>query len=143
MRQARDTFLHYLADNLPQYTVRNVRRDSNDHGLLNLAENSINITFVADQMKVTESRLLISISIVHSEELSAVDMMDDTTNLLQASGTAPILDYSNPISPQVVGGNLWWDTNLIKFKPLYSELYSHFGCTLTARYHNQFTLGVA
>lgn len=136
MREARDTFLHYVADNLPQYKVRNVRRDTNNPGLMELAENAINITFIADSMTVTESQLHISVSIIHIEELTAVQMMHDLTGLLQASGTAPLLDYTNPTAPQPLGGNLWWDTNLIKFKPLYSELFSQFGLKITARYHN-------
>lgn len=137
MRNARDTFLHYVADNLPQWEVRNIRRDTNNPSLMNLGDNCINIKFNGDYLSVIQSLLLVSISVIHSEELVAVQIMHDITNLLQASGTAPILDYTNPISPIVVGGNLWWDTNLIKFKPISSDLYSQYSCALSVRYHNQ------
>lgn len=138
MRNVRDSFLHYVADNLPQYEVRNVRRDTNNPGLSDLGENAINICFVGDTLSVVESCLYVSISVVHNEELTAVQMMADVTHLLQSSGTTPVLDYSNPTSPQIVGGNLWWDTKSIKFKPIFSELYTQRGCTMTAHYQNPF-----
>jgi hypothetical protein len=136
MRSARDTFLHYLSDNLPGLTVNFVRRDSTNPNNSKPKINAVNVTFFNDLLSTHISRLQVSVDTLYNDELQAIDAVQQVVALLQAAAMTPELDYTVPAAPVATGTNIYWNPFTITFKTVGSDVYFHYSCTLTISHHN-------
>ena len=124
MRHARDTFLHYLADNLTGLTVNNVRFDSTRPSHNQLMQNSINIEFINDRLNVSsQNALQLSLDAIYDDELKALDAVRQLWALLAKTEITPLLSYDSSLtSPTKLGPMLRWSSKAVKFNKLVSDL---------------------
>src|SRR6187401_103073 len=111
MRATRDTFLHLLYDNLPGRTIWAIRRASSDPARSKLKENAINIHFLNSRPHVHVATQLVSIDVLHAEELTAVDMTQEVWELLSSAFYTPKYDYTDPNNPVLTGQNIYWEND--------------------------------
>lgn len=137
MRNARDTFLHLIADNLPQYTVHNVRRDVARPQQSQLAANAINIEFYYDKLSVIESGLQAAIDVIYDDELVTINVVEGLSRILNYTEYTPLKSYAASITEPVhLGTNLRWSSKQIKFSKLVSDLYFRYNCRLYLMYND-------
>lgn len=130
MRATRDTFLHFLSDNLTGLTVRNVRKSSDNPSLSKLADNAVNVQFLTSRPHVHIAEQLVSIDVIHEDELTAVDMTQQVYELLSSAYYTPKYDYTNPSAPVATGQNIMWSKD-ISFRPIDNDPYRmHFNLTM-------------
>jgi hypothetical protein len=132
IRATRDTFLHYLNDNLPALTVHNLRVDKNDPKLNEIMLNAINITFHNNDFSGPSnlSQTLVTIDVVNDLELNALDQAEQITQLLFKAAYAPLMDYTNPLAPvQIANERLFWNLSL-GFKVVHAENFFHMSALL-------------
>lgn len=135
MRATRDTFLHFLADNLTGRTVWPIRKSSTDPAKSKLKENAVNVQFLTMTQHMHIAGTLVSIDILHQDELTAVDITQEVWQLLSSAFYTPNYDYTNPNSPVATGENIYWDNDSVVFKPIdNSPNYMHFNCTMELRH---------
>ena len=134
MIDVRDSFLHFLADNLTPIIVNNVsvpilvhnvRRDVNSPANDNLLINALNIKFLNSDFSMNVSSLTVSIDVIYDDELQAAGVQHALFTLLSQAAYTPKLDYSNITNPVDVGYTVFWEPE-IKFKPISNMLYTHY-----------------
>jgi hypothetical protein len=132
VRQTRDTFLHFLSDNLASSSipVHNVRRDTQKPDSSLYKQNAVNIKFLNVTPEVHIGTTLVEICVIHVDELTALTWVKAVFDLLGAAYYTAKLDYSNPANPVSVGTNIYWDRN-INFGPVYNDSYFDYRCNLT------------
>lgn len=135
MLQARDTFLHFVSDSLAPnlIVVRNMRRDPDNPKLSEIQAPAVNIEFIGDDAQVLISSLLCNIDVVSDSERDCIGITEAVRFILLAAGYTPLIDYTT-LSP--TGGNLYWDVNSVKFRPVRDELFYRYSCTLRLNYHD-------
>lgn len=139
MRALRDTFLHYLSDNLSSLTVHNIRVDKDDPKLNEIMLNAINVTFHNMDFSGPGalSQCIATIDVVNDTELSATDQAEQVSQLLFTAAYAPLMDYTTPASPvQISNERLFWRLSL-SFKPVHSENFFHLSALLHLNVHFQ------
>jgi hypothetical protein len=131
MRSTRDTFTHFLADNLAPYsiTVKQIRLDANSPGQEILQANAVNVQFLNPEFTTQISSQLVAIDIVHEDELTALDWTQKTANLLLSAGYTPKLDYTIPASPVALGTNIFWNLTA-RFTPVTDGNYARFSAVV-------------
>ena len=137
IRAARDTFLRYLADNLPQLTIHNIRVDKDDPKLNEIMLNAVNVTFHnSDFVGPSElSQTLVTVDVINDDELVAIDQAEQISQLLFTAAFAPLMDYTVPASPVQIGNErLFWDLSL-RFKPVHAENFFHLSTLLHLEVH--------
>jgi len=135
MRSLRDTFLHFLADNLTDVPVHNIRRDKNDPGAGTPQNNAVNVEFLDTQPSTQIGRCVVCIDIINDNELDAVDWAESVFNVLGAAFMTPQLDYTDPANPVRTGTNLYWSREGVKFIPIPSDFYYRLSARLTVYFH--------
>lgn len=141
-RNVRDTWLHFLSDNLPGVVIWNVRRDTNvvmgtvSASQAQLKINAVNVCFVGDNLRTHISSVVASIDIAYDDELKAVEVVSKLYTILQAAAYTPLLDYSSD-TPVSTGGMLIWNPNAVNFKPVADELAYRRTCNLTLQYKTE------
>jgi hypothetical protein len=130
--QVRDSFLHYLADNLPDITIHPRRFDVNNPNSETLMEGAVNVEFfdITPHMHVSSQR--VALDVVYADEREAVSVMNQLWSVLVCL-QAPLKDYTIPASPVLTGQNMMWDK--VSFKRISSQYYCHYLCLLTLEYH--------
>lgn len=144
IRNMRDTFLHFLADNLPANSVHPVRWDKKKPEYNALQVSSLNVTFhdaVYSPKQPTSQ--FITLDILHDDELAALDLEESVVALLQLGGYTKLLDYSaasggsygstrfgvtsygDPGPQQVSNFLVFWNPESIKFRTVASADYFH------------------
>jgi hypothetical protein len=133
VRATRDTFLKFLADNLSE-TIHPVRRDPDkpDSDLLQMG--AVNVQFLNPDYSVHVSDQIVSIDVVHENELSALDMATNVWKLLSTRFYTPKYDYTVPSSPVALGDVIFW-SEPIRFRPVHSPKYFHLHCRLALKHH--------
>jgi hypothetical protein len=137
MRAAKDTFLHYLADNLPLLTYNNLRVDKQNPKLNEIMLNAVNITFHNMDFSGPSdlSALLVTVDVVNDSELIAGDQAEQISHLLFTAAFAPLMDYTIPSAPvQISNERLFWMLSL-RFKPVHSENFFHLSALLHLSVH--------
>lgn len=127
MRNTRDSFLHYLADNLPSFVIHNIRVDKTDPKLNQIMLNAINVTFHnTDILGPSQlSQYLVTIDVINDYELTALDQAEQVANLLFKNATSSLLDFTNPAAPVLLpGGQIFWNL-VLNFKTVHSENFYH------------------
>jgi hypothetical protein len=137
IRAARDTFLRYLADNLPSLTIHNIRVDKDDPQLNEIKLNAVNVAFHnADFAGPSElSQTLVTVDIINDDELIAIDQAEQVSQLLFKAAFAPLMDYTVPGSPVQIGNErLFWSLSL-RFRPVHAENFFHLSALLHLEVH--------
>lgn len=137
MRAARDTFLRYLADNLPSLTVHNIRVDKDDPKLNEIMLNAVNVAFHnSDFVGPGElSQALVTVDAIYDDELVAIDAVEQISRVLFTAAFAPLMDYTVPAAPvQISNERLFWDLSL-RFKPVHSENFFHLSALVHLAVH--------
>jgi hypothetical protein len=134
MRNARDTFLRFLADNLPSLTVNAIRRDMNDPNSDTLQNNAINIKFLSPTYDNQIAEQPVSIDILNDNELTALDWATQVWNLMSTRFYTPIYDYTTVATPVNTGYVLFWNRKM-RFSEIQAPYYSHLNCTITLNHH--------
>ncbi len=135
MRQIRDTFIHFVADNIAQYittstpTVNGVWRSSAEPNRDTLNTAAINISFLDGTYSTATVTQVCAIDVIHTDELTAVDWTDALWQLLSATCYTPQLDYSG-VSPVPTGKNVVWPIAGVRFKPIVDKYYFRQNCRL-------------
>jgi hypothetical protein len=132
MRSVRDTFLHFLADNLPGVTVRYVRKDPNDPSADNLAVNALNVQFLNVELGHIDTHQTV-LDLIYDTDEAALEAMQSAWEILKAGAYTPLLDYTVPSSPVAVGKLVFWDRNKVQFRKLYDDNHCRYSCTLPLR----------
>jgi hypothetical protein len=145
MIDVRDSFLHFLADNLQTVTVNNiivpiivhnVRRDLNVPASDQLSLDAINVKFLNTDYGMNVSSQTVSIDLCYNDELQAASVQTALFNLLRQAAYTPKLDYTNPTDPAVIGYQVFWEPG-IKFKPIHNMLYTHYHARLVLNTYQQ------
>jgi hypothetical protein len=124
IRNTRDTFLHFVYDNgITTHAVR-FEQDKPQNNILQVK--AVNVTFHDATYSTKEpSSHFVTLDILHSSELDALDLEEQLVVLLQKAGYTPLLDYSGP-SPVPVGNTkVYWDPTSIKFRTVAAADYFH------------------
>ena len=135
MRHERDTFLHYLADNISKYKIKNVRFDPAIPDSSRITSGAINVQFLSDNPQVQVGVMAVSIDCVADRELDVIDMADTVFKLLSLNSMCPQYDYTNPQNPVQLSGNIYWDANSLNFRPISDKLYCRYNSLLYLSYH--------
>lgn len=120
----RATFLHYLADNLSDLTVWNIRFDKNNTAQNEPQVNAVNVTFhnidLTGPSETNEA--LVTVDVIYDDELTAVAAAEEVANLLFTAAYAPLKDYSLSIPVQISNKLIFWKLS-IKFRPVHADNY--------------------
>src|SRR6185437_1838991 len=130
MRNTRDTFLHFLSDNLVGIPVRGVWRSPNVPDGDLIQNNSVNVTFLDGTFSTHVSKQLCMIDVVNSDELTAIDWTDTLWALLSLRCFTPQLDNTIPSAPVPTGSNVMWPMSNIRFTPIKDDYYFRYSCRL-------------
>jgi len=132
MRAARDTFLHYLADNLPDLSIHNIRVDKTDPKLNEIKINAVNVTLHNADFSGPSSlsQLLVTVDTIYESELDTMSAAEEISTLLFKAAYAPLMDYSNPSAPvQIANERAFWNVAL-GFKVVHAENFFHMSALL-------------
>ena len=132
MRACRDTFLHYLSDNLPSLTIHNLRVDKDDPKLNEIMLNAINVTFHNSDFGGPSdlSQQLVTVDVINDYELDAIDQAEQISQLLFKAAYAPLMDYSDPATPVQIGNErVFWNLAM-KFRPVHADNFFHVSALL-------------
>lgn len=134
---SRETFLHYLADNLSGLTVHNLRVDKNNPKLNEIMINAINVAFHnSDFAGPSElSQTLVTVDLVFEREIDAIAAGERVSRLLFTAAYAPLMDYTVPSVPVQVGKERMFWSLAMKFKPVHSENFYHMSALLHLNVH--------
>lgn len=133
MQKVMDTFLHFIADNLP-YTIHPIRHDSEDPSSSDLQLDAINIEFLDYRPQLGSSTLRVVLDVMYNDERTAVAVVETIYDLLSAAYYTELKDYAVPSSPVEVGSNVFWDRNNVSFSRISNDNYTHYSCILTLRH---------
>jgi hypothetical protein len=135
VRQIRDTFLRYIADNIGAgIPIHALRDDPQDPGAGVLQANAINISFLDVRLGngTAVSTMQVVLDVLNDDENTAVDWMAAVWGVLSAAFYARVKDYTNPSSPVATNKNITWET--VPFKRIASQVYTHYSCVLSLRF---------
>jgi hypothetical protein len=127
--------MHFVSDSLApnQVVVRNLRRDPDNPKQIEIQSPAVNIEFIGDDPQILVSSILCNVDVVSDLERDCISMTEAVRAVLQAAGYTPLIKYP---SLALAGGNLYWDVNSIKFRPVRDELFYRYSCTLRLMYHD-------
>jgi hypothetical protein len=137
IRATRDTFLHYLADNLTSLTFNNMRVDKQNPKLNSMMLNAINIAFhnVDFSGPSDLSQTLVTVDVANDTELVAIDQAEQVSQLLFKAAFAPLMDYTVPSAPvQISNERVFWNLAM-RFKPVHSENFFQMSALLHLYVH--------
>jgi hypothetical protein len=131
--QVRDTFLHFLADNLNGVEVHHVVKDPNDPSSDMLKMNCVNVTFLGVGLTNTINVQDVSVDVVADSAEDAVSWMLAVWGLLKAAFYTPLRDYTDYQNPVSCGSNLMWERQ-VNFRPVSVDNYSHYSAIIGLKF---------
>jgi len=134
IRSLRDTFVKFLNDQLTGLvTVHVITRDPFKVSGSSLRLNALNVKFLGVGISPLIPSQDVVLDIIHSNELSALALVEVVGDLLTRRYYTPLFDYTNPIVPVAVGNsNVYWG-RVVPFRSIYNDLYSQFSCSLVLK----------
>lgn len=133
LRDCRDTFLHFLSDNLSGITVHPLRCDPNDPGADVLMMNAVNVQYLNVDLETVATQQVV-IDIVNDDENTAIDWMTNIWQLLRSAFYTTLYSYTDPSLPVYQESNVFWDRNAVKFRRIVNENYTHYSCVLPLKF---------
>jgi hypothetical protein len=134
-RQLRDSFLQLLSTELAGITIHPIRRELNRPDAQKPQINAVNVEFTVLETSVQTPEQDVSISVIHEDELTAVDWVNQLTDLLNKRSFTEKYDYTNPASPVRANGLISWPTRL-RFRPVFNPFYFNLNCRFSIRHIN-------
>jgi len=132
LRDARDTFLHFMSDNLSM-PVHAMRCDPNDPSADLLMPNAVNIEFLNVNFD-TISVLQVVIDVLNDDENTAADWMESVWQLLRSAFYTTVFNYTVPATPVSQHTNIMWDRGAVKFRRVSNNNYTHYSCILPVKF---------
>lgn len=129
LRDVRDTFLHFLNDNLGSIPVHAVRSDPHNPQAEALKLNTVNIQFLNISLD-SIARQQVVIDVLNDNENTAVDWVTSIWQLLRSAFYTPLYNYSTPSSPVAQRSNIMWGQKSVVFRRVASTNYTHYTCIL-------------
>lgn len=120
MQEVRDTFVRYIADNLPGQRVHFVRQDSDYPEAQYLETNAINVTFRSLAGDGNVGRQTTVIDLVFEDEDNLIAAYTQLRDILRSSFYTPAYSYAVPSAPVALGYNVIWGRN-ISFQRVVTE----------------------
>jgi len=142
LRQVTDTFVHFLADNLPtdgSIPIKVVREDPSDRSADLLQMNALNIQFLGVSFAngTSLSTFQMVLDVVNDDAYTVYDWAQAVADILMASYFTVVKDYTNPASPVATSSNVFWEPDQVRFKRVSADTnYSHLTCTLPVRFRS-------
>lgn len=136
MSFVRDTFLHFIADNLVSIPTHPIRRDPNDPSADLLQSNALNIQFLDISPQVSVSVQRVVVDVLNDDENTCSDWVDSVWALISSSFYTPLCDYTEPTAPIAQGSNVFWDSAKTRFTRVASTMYAHYSCVLDLQFHS-------
>lgn len=141
MQDCRDTFLSYLAANLPGITIHPIRQDPDHPENQVIQMNSVNVEFLNSSFSVFVSKQYVAIDVAMDLERDALATATAVAALLQTNASIPKNHYTvdqatheTVVTP--VGTSIWWNPNAVNFKDIQTDgAYFRFNCLLTLQHH--------
>src|SRR5690349_20942054 len=99
MRQCRDTFLRFLADNLTGITLHNVRFGTSNPADARYQVGAVNVKFLDTDPNPHIGQTTVEICVMNDDELTALDWVKQVYDILSSAYYTPKMDYTNPNSP--------------------------------------------
>lgn len=132
MIASRDTFMTLISNGLPTRAVNNVRFEKDNPVSSLIKDNAVNIQFLNADVgqSYTPSKLMAAVNICYDDEATAVQVAREVADILW-DGACPKLDYTDPDNPQPTGYTLFWDSQVIKFRPINDGTQFRLYCLLT------------
>lgn len=112
MQEVRDTFLHYLADNLPGLNVHPIRQDVNFPDSAFPELDAVNVTFRSLGGDGSIGKQAVVIDLVYQDERQLVAAYVLVRDVLRGSFYTPAFSYAVPASPVALGFNIAWGRNI-------------------------------
>lgn len=136
MRATRDSFLHFLSDNLvPQgIPVYNLRRQPDNVQTDLTKSNGVNVEFFDTFPTLAESETMVEISVINDDELTCVDWVSKVFKLLSSAYLTPKYDYTVPASPVSLGTNIYWNI-VLQFRRIYSDSFADYRVVISLKHH--------
>lgn len=129
IRAVRDTFLHYLSDNLVGIPVHALRYDPDNPGADGIQLNAVNIQFLNVDLDLA-GKIQVAVDIVTTNENTAADWMESVWLILGASFMTTVYDYTVPTLPVAQSANLMWARDAIKFRRVSNDNYARYSCVM-------------
>lgn len=120
----RATFLHYLADNLTDLTVHNIRFDKSNPQFNEPLVNAVNVTFHNLDLTGPSSpdEQLVTVDVMYDTEPAAVAAAEEVANLLFTAAYAPLLNYMTSPVIQIGNKRVYWRLSM-KFTQVHAVNY--------------------
>lgn len=134
MRAVRDTFLHFLADNITGITLHPVRREIDRPDSDRLQMNAVNVQFLNIDPRIHVSSQTVSIDVIFDDELTALNWVNKVWGVLNKAFYTPKYDYTVSATPVATGTNIMWEPEDIGFRPVTTDYYSHYSCLLELKH---------
>lgn len=134
IRSLRDTFVDFLDDQLTGLVVVHViTRDPNKVASSSLRMDALNVKFLGVGISPLLPSQEVVLDIIHSNELSALALVEIVGDLLSRTYFTPRYDYTNPSAPLAIPqSNVYW-SKVLPFRSIYNDLYSQFSCSLVLK----------
>lgn len=137
MQDCRDTFLSYLAANLPGLTVHPVRQDTGhpEDSLVHM--NALNVQYLNSYFSVRHvSRQYVALDVCADDERTAIAQAAQVANLLQQSASIPKNHYGSDGSVTPTPSSIFWNPDALNFKTVETGgEYVRFQCLLVLQHH--------
>jgi len=133
-RSIRDTFLHFLADNLTM-PVHNIRRDPTDPSADEIRANAVNVTFLVYNPTNAIGTQTVIVDVINDDELVATEWLQNVYDILSAAFMTPRLDYTDPTNPVSTSTNLYWSRDSVRFTPVSSDFYTRYSLMMPIHFH--------
>lgn len=131
MTHVRNTFLHFLNDNLSSsYPLHVVRVDPSDPSAAVLKMDAVNVEFLDLGYEANMFHQPVAIDVVFDDESTAMAAMTDLWRLFRAAFYTTLYDYSTPSTPVSLGRSVVWDKK-VKFVKVSETSYCHYSAMLT------------
>lgn len=128
IRDIRDSFLHFLADNLTGITVHPLRFDKNDPGADGFQTNALNVQFLSTSLRHVATQQVV-LDVIQDDENTAVDWLDSMWTLLSSAFYTELYSYSTG-SPVDQHRHIMWDAESVRFTRISNDNYVHYSCIL-------------
>lgn len=132
LQNVRDTFLHFLSDNLTGVIVHPRRIDEYDPAGDDFAENAVNVEYVGISLGFISSEQEVALDVIYTNERDAVDVVHQVWTLLSSAFYTPVKDYTVSSTPTTLDKHLVWSS--VRFKKVYSGEYTHFVCLMSLKF---------
>ena len=137
MLTASDSFLEYLAFELPDIPVYWWRQSAYDEHAGLLKQNALNFQILGFFESGSAEYCLASLDLLGTDERTVLTQLQTVRDLLIATQFTPEYDYTNPDNPAPTGRMISWEVKKVRFLNIRTPngaRYMHYNCPLPLLY---------